>query len=135
MAGNVGQELIDKVADGRAGHRDAVAGHTRFHIGFPARHVKIADLVVNAKPHQVGVVGHALAIVSLGPDHLRHGVQHAPGNLRLGHPVVVRVLVCDGGDEEGAEELAGQILCKTHAHIAPVSCHSGPVRGVRVVTH
>ena len=50
-------------------------------------------------------------------------------------PVVVRVLVDDGRNEEGAEELAGYVLAIADADVLPETGHSGAVGGVSVGAH
>ncbi len=44
----------------------------------------------------------------------------------VGHAVVVRVLVDEGGDEKGAEELAGHVLGIADAYVAAKPGIPGP---------
>src|ERR1035438_8311004 len=133
-AGYVGQKLGDEVVGGRNGQGDAVAFRAGGQIGLPSRNVEVADLVVDGEAHHIGVVHHALAVVALGPDNLIHGVGDAALDGGVGHAMVVGVLARDGWDEEGAEELAGDVLGITDAHVTPKSFYSRGVSGVRLAS-
>ena len=52
----------------------------------------------------------------------------------VGHAVIVRVLVNDGRNQKGAEELAGDVLRIADADVAAKAFHAGAVRRVGVGT-
>jgi len=132
VAGNVGEELGDEVVNGSGGESDGVAGGGGGEVGLPAGDVEVADFVVDGEGGEVGVVGHLLAVVALGVDHLNDGVGDATLEGGVGEAVVVRVLVDEGRDEEGTEELTGEVLGVADADVAAEAVHSGAVGGVGV---
>ena len=99
---------------------------------MPAGDVEVGELVDDGVTEDVGVVGHAAAVVALGPDDLGDGVADAAGDGGRGHAVIVRVLMGERGDEEGAEELAGQVLRVGDADAAAEAGKAGAVGGVGV---
>ena len=78
VAGYVRQELGDEVVDGRECQPNPIPLRAGRQVGLAVRHVEVADLVVDGRTHEVGVVHHALAVVALRPDHLQNGVTGAP---------------------------------------------------------
>ncbi len=50
----------------------------------------------------------------------------------VGQTVIMRVLMGNGGDQEGAEELAGEILGEADAHVAAEPGHARAVAGVGI---
>jgi len=132
VTGDIGQELVDKVSDGRGGHGDAIALGGGRSVGLAAGHIEVGDLILNGESDEVGVVEHALAAVGLGPEDLEGGVAHAMADGAAFKAVVMRVLVGEGGDGEGAEEFAGYVLGKTDADVARIAGHAGTVGGMGV---
>ena len=128
----VGQKLGDEIIDRRGGEADGVALGGGGAPGLLAGDIEIADLVVDGEAAQIGVVDHAAAVVALRPGNLRNAVEDAASNAGVGHAVVVRVLVDKRGNEEGAEEFAGQVLGKADADVAAPAGNAGAVSGVRV---
>ena len=129
---DVGQELRDQVI-GRTGRvADHDAGDGGGAISMNARNVEVAELGADGVGEQVCVVGHRCPVVVL-PDHDRRaGMEDTAWNARVRHATVVRVFVGKGGDEEGAEELAGGFLQEAVTGISTEALPSGPIGGVRV---
>ena len=130
--GNVREELGNDVVDGGGGDADAITLSAGRKIGLLAGDVEIRDLDVNGIADEVGVVGHAASIVANGPDDLHSRVNDAPLDCGFGHAVVMRILMEEGGNEEGIEELVGHILREADADVSSKAGHAGTVRGVRV---
>ena len=118
-AGDVGDEFGDEVVGGCEGEVDSVARCAGVEVGGAAGDVEIGDLVVDGVADQVVIVDHAFAVVALRPDHLQDGVADAVLDGFGGLAVVVRVLVGNGCDEEGAKEFAGDVLRVGDADAAP----------------
>jgi len=134
-AGYIGQELGNEVVDGGCCQADGVAVGAGGKTGLAAGNVEVADFVVTREADHVGVVHHAAAVVALRPHHLVNRMGYTPLHGGVGHAVVVRVLMGDGGNEESAEELTGHVLRVADAHIAAKPGHAGAVGGVGVGAH
>ena len=110
----------------RGGQSDGIAFSAGAEAGLLAGDVEIADGVVDGEAAQIGVIDHAAAVVALRPHNLREAMEDATPHGGVGHAVVVRVLVDERGNEEGAEELAGQVLREADADVA---APAGKARG------
>ena len=73
VAGDVGEELGDEVVDrggGQAGDvRAAVVADSRFR----SRDIEVGDFSVDREADEIGVVGHAFAVVAWRPTDLDDG--------------------------------------------------------------
>ena len=70
VPGQVRHELGNEVVDGRKGQADGIPFRAGGQIGLLSGNIEIADLVVDGKANQVGVVQHPIAVIALGPQHL-----------------------------------------------------------------
>ena len=129
---NVGQELRDQVIGGIGCVADHNAGDGGGAISIDARDVEIAELGADGVGEQVCVVGHRCAVVVLRNHSRGDGMESAAWKARMRHATVVRVFVGEGGNEEGAEELAGGVLQEGVTGISTEALPSGPVGGVGV---
>ncbi len=100
-----------------------------------ARHIQIANFVIDREPHQVRVVQHFAAVIALRPHHLIKRVRDAALHRRPRQPVVMRVLVRNRRNQKCAEELARSILRVTVAHVPPPATHARPVCRMGIGTH
>ena len=130
--GEVGQEFGDEVIGGGEGEAGGVAAGCGRKVRAFAGDVEVGDFEVDGETEKVGVVDHAFAVVSLGPADLGDGVKDAPADDGVGHAVVVRVLVKDRWDEEGAEEFAGEVFTVADADNLGEAVHAGAVIRVGV---
>jgi len=89
-----------------------------------AGNIKVGDFGVDGEAEDIGVIGHAFAVISLGPSDLRNGVPDAALNGSGRHAVVVRILVENRWNEESAEELTGQVFAVADADVTAESGHA-----------
>src|SRR5208283_4311364 len=111
---------------------DQVARGGGAEAGLLAGDVEVREGVVDGGAAQGGPVDHAAAVVGLRPQNLQGGVGDAVLDGGVWLAVVVRVLVGKRGNEEGAEELAGQVLREADAGVAAPTGNAGTVSGVGV---
>lgn len=84
VAGDIGKELGDVIADGGGGKADDVTAAGSIQAGLAAGHVEIGDAVIDGEADDVGIVEHAFAVVSPRPKDLQGGVRDAAGNTGIG---------------------------------------------------
>ncbi len=123
---------MTKLPMGGGSEADGVAVGGGAESCFAAGDVEVGYSVIGGEADQVGVVGHSLSVVAPGPEDLRDGMSDAAVDGGMLHAVVVRVLVGDGRDKEGPEELAGHIFSEADADVAAVAEHTGAVGGMAV---
>ena len=80
VAGDVGQEFCNEVVNRGEPETCGVSRRAGPEVGFSARDVEVADLVADGKAKDVGIVGHAFAVIALCPEHLNDGMADAAGD-------------------------------------------------------
>jgi len=132
VARHVGEEFVDEITNrgGGEAYRVAVSGGADG--GLAAGDVEVGDGVIHGEADQISVVRHSFSIVAPGPENLHDSVADSTVDGGVLHAVVIRILMDERWDEEGAEEFAGHILSEADADVPAETGHSGAVRGMAV---
>src|ERR1039457_5162371 len=110
VAGDAGQKLRDEVVLGSGGvsDHDALGGGGA--VTGDAGDVEVADFGADGIGEKGGVVRNHVAVIVLSDEGLVEDVEDAAWDAPLRPAMVMRILVGQGGDKEGAEELASGVL-------------------------
>src|ERR1035441_364469 len=132
VAGDAGKKLRDEVVLGFGGvsDHDALGGGGA--VAGDAGDVEVADFGADGIGEKGSVVRNHVAVIVLSDEGLVEGVEDAARDAPFRPAMVMRILAGQGGDKEGAEELAGGVLQIAVADVLAEAAPSGSVSGVSV---
>jgi hypothetical protein len=128
----VGHEFRNRVANRVGSQRSGDTGGAGSETISAAGYVEVARGAGANGACDGGVVEHGRSVIALADHHRVDDVEEAPAKGHIRHAMVVRILVDEGRNQEGAKELAGHVLGKGHACILGETPDSGPVCSVGV---
>src|ERR1035441_7306123 len=132
VAGDAGQKLRDEVVLGFGGVSEHDALGSGGAVAGDAGDVEVADFGADGIGEKGSVVRNHVAVIVLGDEGLVDGVEDAARDAPFRPAMVMRILAGQGGDKEGAEELAGGVLQIAVADVLAEAAPSGSVSGVSV---
>src|ERR1700722_14044613 len=113
----IGHEFRNDVANRVGGQRGGNTGGAGSETISAAGYVEIAYGAGANSAQDCGVVEHGRSVIALADHHRVDDVEEPSAKGHIRHAMVVRILVDQGRDQEGAEELASHVLSQGDAGI------------------